>query len=561
MPQGGHRIFSSHILSDSVSDSSNPESWRLLFYYNLYRFSIGIFLVTSSISPIIVGNLGKTSPTLFSILAVIYAALAIIFGVLIHHSWPGYVAVSRITIITDITLIVGMIFTSGSLGSGLELLLVISVAASGLLLGGRSAMAAAALATILLLSQHSYLIIADVRKPGGFTAMGFMGLGLFITAFLIYHLSLRLRTSEAKLIDQQQDITHLNKLNQYVIDKLTMGILIVDNIEQVRLINQQARVLLNLHGDLKLPKAINLVSRHIEAAAEQWRSSPQDNEIRVSPDANTVWLVNFQSFSDTAERAGFFIIFDDLSQVEKDRQNDKLISMGKLTASIAHEIRNPLGAISHAGQLLKESDSLSEDNTRLISIITKQSDRVNRIIQTILELGRPAKAELGQVQLNDWLQSIIKTYKHDNNIQTDVIVLQGENDASGCIDPEQMQLAVVNLIQNALYHAKPDSSPKVIIKLSKNRYNKAPQIEIHDTGSGVPENLSERIFEPFFTTSSTGNGLGLFVARQICVGSYGELEYIYDESKEGYFRISLQPETWCNEINQTESSNMITAKQ
>jgi two-component system sensor histidine kinase PilS (NtrC family) len=533
------KSFGSRILNDAIPRDGNIEFWRSLFYYNVYRFSLAIFLVTAGLSPVSVGSLSSNSPTLFSAVSLIFAFLAVVYGVMIHNSWPRYIVICRITIVSDVILIIILIYASGGLGSGLELLLVVTVAASGILMGGRNALATAAFATLLLLGEHTYIILNDERRFGGFTAMGFMGLGLFITAIFIYNLSIRLRASEAELERQQLNLKNLNQLNRYIIDQLHFGVIVVDTGLLVRLINRQALDFVEKPADFDLPRHLSLVSPELVHASVSWSDNHGTSEYRIPIGSDTTLLAHFQYVDDEASRQGFIIILYDESKVEKERQNDKLIAMGHLTASIAHEIRNPLGAISHAAQLLGESSTIDAEDVRLVEIIGKQSGRVNKIIETTLELGKPASVQPQVIDLHTWLESVMTDFSQQYRAEENAVALTGENGIQACVDPDQLRQVIVNLLQNGMNHSDTDFKPYVTAAVTYDHRSGLPAIEIHDSGKGVADNLTERIFEPFFTTSSSGNGLGLYVARQICIANHGELDYIHNGDNDHYFRITL----------------------
>ncbi|HBE92929.1 MAG TPA: hypothetical protein DDW55_10515 [Gammaproteobacteria bacterium] len=529
-----------NILHDAIPADGNSEYWRTLFYYNIYRFCIAIFLITASLSPLQVGSLGSNTPSLFGILSITYAALALISGVFIYQSWPRYIIICRILIATDVLFFTLFIYTSGGLGSGLELLLVITVAASGILMGGRYAMATAAIATIFLFGEHIFVILNQERKPGGFTAMGFMGLGLFVTAFFIHFLSARLRLSEVELVRHQLNIHNLSQLNQYIINKLHSGVLVVDQNRSVWLDNQRARTLVNTQNQ-KPRQQLSEYSPALTDATNSWIKDRTKSEQKVVLNKDTTLLVHFQPIESLDPKQAFIMLIDDLSKIEKERQNDKLIAMGHLSASIAHEIRNPLGAISHAGQLLAESDQLHDEDRRLAEIINTQSTRVNRIIQTTLELGRPSNAQIQEINLFEWLTRLLREFVQENSIADDTVELSGINTMTASFDPDQMHQVVVNLLQNALQHADPDKKPLISLELNLENRNTLPQLCIYDSGPGVPESIRERIFEPFFTTSPRGSGLGLYVARQICTGNEGALDYRTDDDNVSHFSVIFSP--------------------
>lgn len=544
--------FSKKILNDIIPDEGDSDYWRALFYYNFYRFCIAIFLITAGLAPINVGSLGSSEPLLFTITAILYAALALISGVFIHQGWPRYITTCQLIIASDLLFYTLLIYTSGGFGSGLEILLVISVAASGILMGGRGAFGAASVATLLLLSTHLAVIALGLRNPGGFTSLGFLGLGLFVTAFFIHYLSARLRVSEEQLIRHQLNIHNLNQLNQYIINKLHSGILVIDNNQYVWLDNQRARTLFNVQKRPFQRQRLAAYSPALIHATQEWIRDPNKLEQKVVLDKDTTLLVRFQPIGKLNPDKAFIMLIDDMSQVEKEKQNEKLIAMGHLTASIAHEIRNPLGAISHAGQLMAESSDLKKDDTRLVEIINMQSNRVNRIIQTTLELGRPATANRQRIIIFDWLSRLVEEFVRRHKIYAKEVEMDGDHSLVACFDPDQMQQVVTNILENGVRHADRHKEPLVTIRLTKSSRDNCPQIRIYDSGPGISDELRYKIFEPFFTTSSNGSGLGLYVARHICIGNDGNLEYQSDSSGTGYFCITLLP---CTENDEPQHTN------
>lgn len=527
-----------NILNDVIPTDGSTEYWRTLFYYNIYRFCIAIFLITASLSPLQVGSLGSNSSSLFGIFSLAYAPFVLISGFFIYKSLLRYISICRIVIASDLVFFTLLTYTSGGLGSGLELLLVITVAASGILMGGRSAMATAALATIFLFGEHFFMILNHERKPGGFTAMGFMGMGLFVTAFFIHYLSTRLRVSETELARHQINIQNLNQLNQYIINRLPSGILVIDWDGHIWLDNQRARNLLRVVDSHTRPR-LSVYSPALTNAVKAWMADRTQSEQKISLDRETTLQAHFRPIDSLESGQAFIILIDDLSKIEKERQHEKLIAMGHLSSSIAHEIRNPLGAISHAGQLLAESEHLHDEDGRLAEIINAQSRRVNRIIQTTLELGRPSNAHKIELNLIEWLSEIIDEFREEHGVSGDSIELTGDEKINASFDPEQMRQVVNNLLQNGLQHANPDKPPLVNLKIGVDEAS-CPQLQVHDSGSGVPEPIRERIFEPFFTTCNKGSGLGLYIARQICTGNSGSLDYMNSEGT-CYFAVSFSP--------------------
>ncbi|GMR05479.1 MAG: two-component system sensor histidine kinase PilS [Gammaproteobacteria bacterium] len=538
MRKPGQYIFSSRILSDSTPREGTTEYWRSLFYLNLYRMLLAVFLSTASLTSVSVGSLGSRHPELFIYTSFSYAFLSLLFAFLIHYDWPGYIIQCRLQILVDIIITILLYNASSGRGSGIEILFFITVSASGILLGGRAALITASTATILLILEHFYEILINQRPPGGFTSLGFIGSGLFITAFIIYYLTLLLRKTEIEIAEKNITLQKMGHINQLIVEQLESGIIVVDQSSQVILFNNSARELLTAPDSLNIPLPLDSLLNKISLDDAYFSKISHEKESKIELPSGKTILTRYRPLGDKAEN-GYLILFDDYSQIEKEKRNEKFIAMGRLSASIAHEIRNPLGAICHAGQLLAESPGIYKENIRLVEIIEGQSRRIDQIIKTVLGLGQQNEQKLQKIPIHDWLDRIINDFTRETRLTEDSILLSGDCVTSAYGDPDQLRQVIQNLLTNSLRYADTSKSPIVMIDISENTSGEGCTIKLSDNGPGIDRSIQDKVFEPFFTTSSTGNGLGLFIARKICLSNGASLEYIHIESGNGYFVLTL----------------------
>jgi two-component system sensor histidine kinase PilS (NtrC family) len=510
---------------------------RQLFFGTQILMLLAVFLVTAGLATINVGSLGSRHPDQFSYASISYAALSLLFAYFIHRGWPSYITQCRLQILTDIILIIILYYASGGRGAGLEVLLFISVSAAGILLGGRGALAAASAASILLILEHFYVIVTNQRTLGGFTTLGFIGAGLFITAFVIYYLSLLLRKTEKEIAQQNIDLKKLAQLNQLIVEQLHSGVIVVDQKLQLVLINQSGKHLLSINETTDPPNNLIDLLPELALRISQEKPHTEAKETKFTLPSGKMLLTRHKSLGKTYD-CGYIILLDDYSQIEKEKRNEKFTAMGRLSASIAHEIRNPLGAISHAGQLLAESPTIIRNDSRLVEIIENQSRRINQIIKTLLELEQSNEQELQLIDLNHWLRNIVETFTRENHLMDNSILLKGSSTVTAYGDPEQLQHVIQNLLANSQRYANTDVLPFVEITIDKDKITNSRSISISDNGPGVAEEIRDKIFEPFFTTSSNGNGLGLYIARKICLSNNGFLEYFH-QNDDHNFRITL----------------------
>ena len=508
---------------------------------------LSVFLVTASLASLKVGSLGSRHPELFAYTSLLYAVLSLFFAFSIHNSWPSYVTQCRVQLLTDIVIAIILYHASTGRGAGLEILLFISVSASGILLGGRGALTTASIATILLILEHFFLIATDQRTLGGFTTLGFLGGGLFITAFIIYYLSLLLRKTEGEVAQQSQDLQKLGHINELIVEQLHSGVLVIDQSLQPILINQSGRNLLGLPATAPLPTKLDSLLPEITLDAEILEGDSNAVESKITLPSGKKILTRYKPLGETFEN-GYIILLDDYSQIEREQSNEKFISMGRLSASIAHEIRNPLGAISHAGQLLAESPAILKNDSRLVEIIENQSQRINQIVKTILELGQTDETRVEEITLVDWLQEIVDGFIAENKLDPGTITLKGSKDIVACGDPAQLQHVVQNLLSNGLKYASTHNTPCIEISCDESLLANTVSVVVNDNGPGITEEVSDKMFEPFFTTSSTGNGLGLYIARKISLSNHGQLNYIRHQHGDGFFRLTLPGRETCHKV-------------
>jgi len=232
---------------------------------------------------------------------------------------------------------------------------------------------------------------------------------------------------------------------------------------------------------------------------------------------------------------------EDSATLAKQAQQLKLASLGRLTASIAHEIRNPLGAISHATQLLDESEALNDSDQRLITIIGDHTQRVNAVVENILQLSRPGSSTPQQIRMQQWLEKFADEFARSGNCQPQQIsVLVTPADLEVYMDPSLLHQVVWNLCQNAMRHGTQGTTPfelRMVCELSP--VSLKPQLDIIDNGAGIAPDIADTIFEPFFTTRSSGTGLGLYIAREICENNQSHLDYIPTAEGGSCFRITF----------------------
>ena len=231
------------------------------------------------------------------------------------------------------------------------------------------------------------------------------------------------------------------------------------------------------------------------------------------------------------------IFIEDTGEIQQQAQQLKLASLGRLSAGIAHEIRNPLGAISHASQLLSESPNLDQGDQRLTDIIYDHCLRMNDVIENVLEMSRRAPATPVKLKLREQLCEFNDAYTNANqNAEIEIDVEPPDTEIR--MDPSQFHQVLTNLVQNGLRYSEEHSQCAYVrLQGGVDTISERPYLNIIDRGPGVDEAKVANLFEPFFTTEASGTGLGLYISRELCESNQARLSYSRHDDGGGCFRI------------------------
>ncbi len=510
--------------------------WKPLRYFILYRLALsGLLLVLYfwGIAPLPVGHY---DPALFRYAAVGYFIFSLIAAAACHLRSPAFDAQVVLQVFTDIVAITLLMHAGGGVTSGLGMLLLVAIAGGSVLTQGRIAILFAAMASIAVLTQQIFVWLSSPFPLTNYTHAGILGASLFATAYIAHVSARRIRTSEALAARRELDLANLSQLNEHIISRMQAGILVVDAHNRIRLVNESARHMLGLDSYDEGARVENVVPK-LAGLLHTWRGDRSRPSHLFQNEGTQMRLIC--SFAGIGHNAvdGVLVFIEDASALTQQAQQLKLASLGRMAASIAHEIRNPLGAISHAGQLLSESNGLAEGDRRLTEMIRENSIRMNAIIENVLRIsrGKPAKPQL--VTLKPWLEEFATNFVAANKISavSCKVSVEPEN-IQVRVDPSQLHQVVWNLCENGLNHS--NGAPRIDLRASISDSTERPFLDIRDNGDGIPEEEVEQIFEPFFTTRNDGSGLGLYIARELCEGNKATLNFVkVDEG--ACFRISF----------------------
>jgi two-component system sensor histidine kinase PilS (NtrC family) len=536
---------------DARGDAASVDlAWRVVALANLYRLLLPPVLFTVYLFTRPTPNVGGTNPQLFLLLCIVYWLLGGLFAFGGRGHWPSRRMLVLAHTLLDSSAVAVLLYCSGGAGSGLGILLVIPVGAMALLAEGRTAFANAAIAALAILVQQMFSVALGNAPSTDYPLAGMQGAVVFLVALMAWPVSARLRESEALVRRAVLDLANLAQVSQYIVQHLRESILVVDPEDYIRLINESAAQVL---GEANaVPGALlGEVSPRLLYLLSTWRANDQldssgDSQTLLAADGARVIRPHFAPLGDT-NPSPVIVFLEDTGEIAAKVQQTKLAALGRLSASIAHEIRNPVGAMSHAAQLLGESPGLSIEDRRLTQIMQANSSRVSAIIDNILQLSRREAPKPQQLTLGSWVARFREEFCATVELPRHQLLIDGAvEDVQVRVDGSQLHQIAWNLCQNAMTHALPASGdPGIQLKYGRLGGVGRPFLQVADRGPGIAATDTERIFEPFFTRAQRGTGLGLFLARELAAANGATLLYEPRDGGGSIFRIVFaDPSRW-----------------
>ncbi len=510
----------------------SDQAWSLLAVFSLYRFILASLFVIFFFSRFGPSLLGSHDPNLYTKLSLSFLVLTIISGACVLVRKPNYTVQAQLSIFIDIIVLTLLMYSCGGIVSGIGMLLAVTIAAGGLLIGGRCSMLFAALASLFILAEQIYASQVNAFATTAYTYTGVLGAAFLMIAFLSYFLALRSEQSDRIISQKEQTILDLEELNKDIIHQLNSGIIITDSQQQISLVNEATLKLLNRSTT---PTTLIAISTQLATYFLEWRQNHKLDNATINVNSDTEIYFRFIPLS-TEYSTLFMIILEDNALYNQRLQQGKLASLGKLTASIAHEIRNPLSALNHASQLLAENKDLSKQDKRLTEIIQTHTQRVNKIIEDILQASRRQPPNRKKIELDSWLEDYLQTFTSINKLDKNLFLIEVEGHNYIFIDPDHLRQILDNLCNNALKYGRQQDG-LVIFRVARDQQSLF--LDVIDNGSGVATDKRKHLFEPFFTTSTTGTGLGLYISKEIAELNQANLSYQTTKTGGSCFRLRL----------------------
>lgn len=497
----------------------DPDDWRILRTLAGYRLVLVTLLLVmhfAGYSPFFFDQVDKHGFLRFNL---VYAAAAVLLTPPLLRGLPRLTVQAHLGLLVDIFATVCLVYATGGISSGIGVLLVTPLVCGSLVLSARMALLHAALATLGMFGEELWRQSRTAFMPGELTETGLLGLMLFAVAVAASAVANRARRSEALAARAGNDLANLARLNERIVESMQTGALVVDEDRCLRLVNAAARRLL---GPVSTFEGRPLAETYpaLAAALAHWDrgAAAGDGPIVAGTPGHPELIPRFTRLGNSVW-APVLVQIEDAGRVRDAAQQLKLAALGRLSAGIAHEIRNPLSAIHHAGQLLAESPKLDGEDQRLIDMIRRHSVRIDKIVEDVLDLSRRDAAEPGAISLREFLDNSVMVYREGRPLEQPAIDYDSvPHDLVVRFDPNQLQQVLHNLWDNSFMHgARTDGRP-VAIAVAGGRLHpgQRPYLDITDDGRGIPREMEDRLFEPFVTGAHQGTGLGLYLARELC---------------------------------------------
>lgn len=510
----------------------SPNAAKLFNFFNYYRFAVSLLLIALTFAQKSFFSQFRY-PDLFQIICLGYLLFCLSSLILFQFIFKARPKQIFTVFVLDILFLHTLLyFGPGLTNSGLENLIIISIAAGNIIVSGRIGLSFAALASLCSLGIASEQALLINSRFGDLAHAGLMGIIYFATAFILQNLSARILQSESLAESREQDLRELQKLNHQIVQSMRTGILVCSPDGSIKTSNQACKDLLALDdADSRIPVAL---SERIDL----WKKQPsvRTTPFKVEADKPLV-QANFSNLKQGLNEE-ILIFIEDTRLMTQQAQQMKLASLGRLTASIAHEVRNPLGAISHATQLLAESENLDDADRKMTDIIQRHSVRVNQIIENTLQISRRAEPRTEEIQLGAWLKNVIGEYQEQQRTPANITLDLRTPQANARFDPSQIAQVLTNLMDNGIRHGHDNNAALALtVKLDQTEDGTQAFVEVIDQGAGISEKNRYHLFEPFFTTAAQGSGLGLYLSREICEANQAQLDYIESNQSGARFRI------------------------
>ena len=479
----------------------------------------GLTVALTVVAPIILTVVGLT---------VVYCAARLL--------WKNYLAQARVQFLADILLVTWLVWTTGNVSSPYAALYVVIISVASLFVGPRGAMitsigsaAAFNVCALMALSGFGPFAVHGVNGESIANTIQYVGLSdvsFLVVGLLAAKLADRQTRSDVQLAAATRSLADLRALHERIVESIRSGVITTDLLGRIYTFNAAAEEITGYKAaDVRGQDAsifFGDMTRQIAdsmSTALTGKVSPRFQADCLTPDGLALRLgFSIAPLSgEPGEARGMVITFQDLTDIraleETSRRQDRMAAVGRLAASIAHEIRNPLAAMRGSIQMLRSEMDVNTEQAQLMEIILRESDRLNKIVADYLNYARPRPAELKNVDISGLVADTFKLLRTSAELSAAHVLEEDLPNRPAIVsgDPEQLKQVCWNIARNAL-KSMPDGG-KFSVSLAEVDGSRL-RLSFSDTGCGMAPEQVERLFEPF-TSTTGGTGLGLSIVYQI----------------------------------------------
>jgi two-component system sensor histidine kinase PilS (NtrC family) len=500
--------------------------WRSLNYFNLYRLILVCFIVFIALAFDAERMFGTQKGQLFLMTGWSYAVVVMLSFFPMRLRWLQFSWQLAWQVGSDIVALTVLSHASGGIQSSVGLLLMVSMAVAGIISRGKITLFFAALASIAALLEHAFAVLYDGAPTTQYIQVGLLCVSYFAVAGFAHKLAQYALDNQKLAQRRGRDLIGMAEANRLVMRDMQDGVMVIDEHDRIVQMNPSASRLLH---NTELSGA--LLSDSFPLLHEQyvlWKNSAVNARSTLQLDGGLQARLRFIGVQ-RDEAQGAVVFLEDMQHVQAEAQQIKLAALGRLTANLAHEVRNPLSAISYATELLQEEQGDARQ-VRLLQLIRDNTQRINRIVEDVMQLNRRDRTQPETFELAAQLTVLVDELAQAERVTPGVLVLQAELNSLVTFDRGHFRQVLWNLCRNGLHFGK--HLPGSLV-LSNRMERGRVVLEVQDDGPGISAENQSRLFEPFFTTAEQGTGLGLYIARELCEANGAWLEYHEPDAKSG----------------------------
>lgn len=525
--------------STSLIDRIESIPRRELYFFALYRVLIATLLAALVFSPLtpFAGEAHQLQlAEAVTILYLLVSLTLLAWGR--NERWLQPIVFG--SLLVDITAATLLSHALPGASAGISMSLLFNIAAAALLLPLSRAMLLALLAAAASVTEYVWQAFEGSDNLRTLAELAMFVTSYLALAFIAYQIGSRTRRTQ-QLADQRgAEVANLFEVNELIIRRMRTGVLVVDTNGQITLANEAATALLgDMEGALATERvALAVASPELARRLQRWRNGWHEDEqpLQLAPEEAEV-LPRFARLLADSDMSLIFL--DDTTVVSRRAESLTLSTLGRFSASLAHEIRNPLAAINYATQLLEESEDIGEADRRLLQIIHQQCHRTNGIVESVLALARRERANPENLDLAAFIRRFVIEYRQTLSLENDSLeAVIREPSVMAMMDPRHLHQVLTALVHNALKYGRiADEPARIRIRVASAERNAV--IDVMDRGPGIPDAIATQLFRPFYTTSEHGTGLGLYIARELCRANQAQLDYVSIPAGGACFRLTL----------------------